>query len=98
MKTETRDWLTRWPWWLWLIVRELPESGDSYLQEMFVPCILGPMSFAIPGLALVVFPEVRGVWYLFIFGGMLAYLLVGILTYFLLQQRSHGPWQFRGAW
>jgi hypothetical protein len=98
MDVKTKEWLMRLPLWLYAVLRELPESGDAYLCEMLVPSIAGFMSLAVPGLLLLVIPEIRVLWPWVVLAGIAAYLLVGVATYFSWPSRSYGSWQDRGAW
>jgi hypothetical protein len=98
MKTETRSWLARLPLWLYLVLRELRESGDAYMCEMILPYLLGCLSIFLPMIVLGVVPEWCDMWYVAAVIGMAGYLLSGVFAFFAYVGRSYGPWQERGAW
>lgn len=100
MNTETRDWFKRLPFWLPLVMRELPESGEVYMGDVMVPCVLG---VAIPLFVLLgpcIFWEVLEPRY-FAVSAMVSitlYLIIGVLAFFCYVGKSYGPWQSRGPW
>lgn len=98
INVKTIAWLSRLPWWLPVIIRDLPESGEAYVYEMMLPCLAGMLSLAVPLLVLLMFPETRSFWYTVTGVGAVAYLIAGIVTYFWFSPKSYGSWQERGAW
>lgn len=101
MSTETMLtllWLKRLPFWLILVMRELPESGDAYICQMLIPTVLGAASLALPFLILAIIPEIRSWWLGVVLTGLLIYLFMGVMGYISFEGRNYGPWQNRGAW
>lgn len=95
-----REWLGRLPWWLLLVGRDLPESGDAYTSQMMLPAVFGGLSLVVPFLVIAIVPELRtfcGVM-VTIAVGIIVYLVVGTLSFFAYEGKNFGPWQERGAW
>lgn len=98
MSVETLLWLKRLPFWLLLVLRDLPESGDAYISQMCLPVIAGFMSLVSPLLALAVIPELRNWWPVVLVANLLFYCLSGVFAYFSCEGKNSGPWQCRGGW
>lgn len=98
MDSKTIDWFARLPWWLLIVLRELPESGEAYLGRMMVPVAGGMTAAIMVALLPLLISELGPWWWAFILGAVLIYLFAGIVAYFSADSTSYGPWQERGAW
>lgn len=92
------NWLTRWPVWLYLVARDVPDMAEYAAMKFALLCSLGTTALLLPLIFCVVI-ESTSVMLTALGCGILAYLAIGLLAFFT-SPNTNAPvhWSQNGPW
>ena len=92
------NWLTRWPVWLYLLARDLPDMAEYAAMKFALLCSLGTTALLLPLVGCLVV-ESHYIKLVSLGVGALVYLAIGLLAFFT-SPNTNAPvhWSQNGPW
>lgn len=85
--------------WVFIVLRELPESGEAYMIEKLPFFIVGVPALIMGILLPLSWNDIGTGWQVSLFvGGITIYLLAGAIAFFSASGTHLGPWYEHPGW